>query len=67
VVEGVPYVLVVGNIYPPGPRKFEEARGLVIRDYQAYLDQTLTKRLKEKYPIRINAGVKEKAFAALNQ
>ncbi|MCM0060324.1 MAG: peptidylprolyl isomerase [Algoriphagus sp.] len=66
VVEGVPYVLVVGNIYPPGPRKFEEARGLVIRDYQAYLDQALTKRLKEKYPIQINSGVKEKAFAALN-
>jgi peptidyl-prolyl cis-trans isomerase SurA len=66
VVEGVPYVLVVGTIYPPGPRKFEEARGLVIRDYQAYLDQALIKRLKEKYPIQINSGVKEKAFAALN-
>ena len=65
-VEGVPYVLVVGKIYPPGPRKFEESRGLVIRDYQAFLDQTLLKRLKEKYPIQINFGVKEKAFAALN-
>jgi peptidyl-prolyl cis-trans isomerase SurA len=67
VVEGVPYVLVVGKIYPPGPRKFEEARGLVIRDYQTFLDQALLKRLKEKYPIQINSGVKEKAFAALNQ
>ncbi len=67
VVEGVPYILVVGKIYPPGPRKFEEARGLVIRDYQAFLDQALLKRLKEKYPIQINSGVKEKAFAALNQ
>ncbi len=66
VVEGVPYVLVVGKIYTPGPRKFEEARGLVIRDYQAFLDQTLLKRLKEKYPIQINPEVKEKAFAALN-
>ncbi len=67
VVEGVPYVLIVGKIYPPGPRKFEEARGLVIRDYQAFLDQALLKRLKEKYPIQINSGVKEKAFADLNQ
>jgi peptidyl-prolyl cis-trans isomerase SurA len=66
VMDGVPHILVVGKIYPPGPRKFEEARGLVIRDYQAYLDQALTKRLKEKYPIQINSGVKEKAFAALN-
>jgi peptidyl-prolyl cis-trans isomerase SurA len=66
VVEGTSYVLVLGKVYPPGPRKFEEARGLVIRDYQASLDQALTKRLKEKYPIQINAEVKEKTFAALN-
>lgn len=67
VIDGTSYVLVVGKVYPPGPRKFEEARGLIIRDYQAFLDQALTKRLKEKYPIQINAGVKEKTFAALNQ
>ena len=65
VIEGTSYVLVVGKVYPPGPRKFEEARGLVIRDYQEFLDQALTKRLKEKYPIQINAGVKEKTFEAL--
>ena len=65
VIDGTSYVLVVGKVYPPGPRKFEEARGLVIRDYQEFLDQALTKRLKEKYPIQINAGVKEKTFEAL--
>jgi peptidyl-prolyl cis-trans isomerase SurA len=65
VIEGTSYVLVVGKVYPPGPRKFEEARGLIIRDYQEFLDQALTKRLKEKYPIQINAGVKEKTFEAL--
>ena len=67
VVDGATYILSVGKIYPPGPRKFEEARGLVIRDYQEFLDQALSKRLKEKYPIQVNSGVKEKAFAALNQ
>lgn len=66
-IDGTTYVLIVGKTYPPGPRKFEEARGLVIRDYQDYLDQALTKRLKEKYPIQINNGVKERTFAALNQ
>ena len=65
VIDGTSYVLVVGKEYPPGPRKFEEARGLIIRDYQEFLDQALTKRLKEKYPIQINAGVKEKTFEAL--
>ncbi len=67
VIDGISYVLVVGKVYPPGPRKFEEARGMIIRDYQKFLDQALTQRLKEKYPIQINAAVKEKAFAALNQ
>lgn len=66
VIDGTSYVLIVGKVHPPGPRKFEEARGLIIRDYQEFLDQALTKRLREKYPIQINAGVKEKAFAALN-
>jgi len=65
VIEGTSYVLVVGKVYPPGPRKFEEARGLIIRDYQEFLEQALTKKLKEKYPIQINAGVKEKTFEAL--
>ena len=65
-VEGVSYVLVVGKVFPPGPRKFEEARGLIIQDYQASLDEALTKRLKEKYPVQINSGVKEKTFETLN-
>lgn len=67
VIDGISYVLVLGKIYPPGPRKFEEARGMIIRDYQKFLDQSLTQRLKEKYPIQINTAVKEKAFADLNQ
>jgi len=58
--------LVVGKVFPPGPRKFEEARGLIIQDYQASLDEALTKRLKEKYPVQINSGVKEKTFETLN-
>jgi peptidyl-prolyl cis-trans isomerase SurA len=66
VVEGVSYILVVGKVFPPGPRKFEEARGLIIQDYQASLDEALTKRLKEKYPVQINSGVKEKTFETLN-
>lgn len=66
VVEGETYILVLGTLVPPAPRKFEEARGLVIRDYQAALEKDLIKKLKNKYPVQINNGVKEKAFAALN-
>lgn len=66
-VDGVLYLVLVGQKLPAGPRKFEEARGLIIRDYQEYLDQRLTETLKSKYPIQINPQIKEETFLALNQ
>lgn len=59
-------LVILGQKFPAGPRKFEESRGLVIRDYQESLDQALTTRLKQKYPIQINQAVKEEAFLSLN-
>lgn len=66
-LDGSLYLVLTGQKIPAGPRKFEESRGLVIRDYQEYLDQSLTDSLKSKYPIQINPQVKEEAFLALNQ
>ena len=66
-VEGVLHLVLTGQKLPAEPRKFEESRGLVIRDYQEYLDTTLIQTLKSKYPIQINSQVKEEAFLALNQ
>lgn len=66
-VEGVLYLVILGQKFPAEARKFEESRGLVIRDYQDYLDQRLIQSLKSKYPIQINPQVKEEAFLALNQ
>ncbi len=65
-VDGSTYLVTLGQKFPAEPRKFEESRGLVIRDYQEYLDKTLTDTLKRKYPIQINAQAKEEAFLALN-
>jgi peptidyl-prolyl cis-trans isomerase SurA len=65
--DGSLYLVLTGQKIPAGPRKFEESRGLVIRDYQEYLDQSLTESLKSKYPIQINPQVKEETFLALNQ
>ncbi len=65
--EGSLYLVVLGQKFPAGPRKFEESRGLVIRDYQEYLDKNLLDSLKSKYAIQINPQVKEEAFLALNQ
>ena len=38
-------------------RSFEEARGLVINDYQNYLEDQWVAELKSKYPIKVNEAV----------
>ncbi len=46
------------KIFPAAQqRSFEEARGLVINDYQNYLEQKWMEELKMKYPIKINEAV----------
>ncbi|MEP7163073.1 MAG: peptidylprolyl isomerase [Ferruginibacter sp.] len=49
------------NVYPPDQqRSFEEARGLVINDYQNVLEKKWLELLHKKYPIKINeATVKQ--------
>jgi peptidyl-prolyl cis-trans isomerase SurA len=50
------------KMYPDGQqRSFEDARGLVINDYQNYLEQQWIDQLKKKYPVKVN----EKVFRSL--
>lgn len=50
------------KLYPGNQqRSFEEARGLVINDYQNFLEEKWTEQLKMKYPVKLN----EKAFQSL--
>jgi peptidyl-prolyl cis-trans isomerase SurA len=49
------YILTVYT--QPSPRSFEEAKGLVMNDYQEILEDEWTKSLKKKYPVRINQKV----------
>jgi peptidyl-prolyl cis-trans isomerase SurA len=65
--EGIINVVLLGEKLPAGPKKFEETRGLVIRDYQDFLDNSLLEKVKSKYPVVINSQAKEEAFIALNQ
>jgi len=46
------------NVYPqPVQRNFEEAKGLVINDYQQQLEQEWLDQLKKAYPVKINNAV----------
>ena len=52
------------KMYPANQqRSFEEARGLVINDYQNYLEAKWVETLKKKYPVKVD----EKVFQSLLQ
>ncbi|MEO6188935.1 MAG: peptidylprolyl isomerase [Ginsengibacter sp.] len=46
------------RVYPENQqRKFEDARGLVINDYQVLLENKWIDQLKKKYPVKVNESV----------
>ncbi|MEO6813475.1 MAG: peptidylprolyl isomerase, partial [Ginsengibacter sp.] len=46
------------TVYPANQqRSFEEAKGMVISDYQNYLEEKWIHKLEEKYPVKINQKV----------
>ena len=51
------YVL---RVYPqPSPRSFNDARGLVMNDYQQEIEEKWIAELKQKYPVNVNQEVLE--------
>lgn len=46
------------QLFPPNQqRSFEEARGLVINDYQTQMEEKWIEELKKKYPLKVNEAV----------
>lgn len=46
------------NVYPtPQPRSFNEAKGMVMNDYQELLEKQWVESLRKKYPVKIDEKV----------
>jgi peptidyl-prolyl cis-trans isomerase SurA len=52
--DGRSYYTVISKVEAPRLKTFEEAKGLIISDYQSYLEKEWIKSLKQKYPVVIN-------------
>lgn len=48
---------VVKSIVPPQPKALKEAKGLIISDYQAYLENQWIEELRGKYQVNLNKDV----------
>ena len=54
------FLVVIEEILNAEPKKLKDVKGLVISDYQNYLEQNWLKELKGKYKVEINDIVLEK-------
>ncbi len=55
--KSVQFAYIIREYTTPSPRTFEEARGLVISDYQNEMEDQWIAELKKKYPVVINETV----------
>ena len=51
------FVYIIRTYKGKDQKRFDEARGLVISDYQEYLEQQWMAELRKKYPLKINQEV----------
>jgi peptidyl-prolyl cis-trans isomerase SurA len=56
-MEGKWYVVKVSAVLAPGPKEYNEAKGLATSDYQAYLEKKWLEALRLKHKIVINEDV----------
>jgi peptidyl-prolyl cis-trans isomerase SurA len=53
----VQFAYILRTHSDPSPRTFDEARGLVINDFQNELEDRWIAELKKKYPVKVDEGV----------
>ncbi|MBL3654852.1 peptidylprolyl isomerase [Fulvivirga sediminis] len=47
-------LIVIKKVLPPGPKALDQIKGMVISDYQNYLEKQWVDQLREKYPVKVN-------------
>lgn len=57
---GDPAFMLITEILDPEVKKLEETRGLVIADYQKYLEEQWLDKLRDKYKIEVNRDLLSK-------
>jgi peptidyl-prolyl cis-trans isomerase SurA len=60
------YYIRVQEVLPPQLKELDEIKGIVIADYQNYLDQQWVSALRQQYLVEINDDVLQKVTSALN-
>ena len=60
--EGRRAFVLFKEIIPEAPAPLDEVRGLVVSDYQGYLEKEWVKELRSRYPVRIFQDVCESIF-----
>lgn len=64
-LDGNYYLVNIEQILPAGDRTFEETRGLLISDYQTYLENEWLRTLQQKYAVKVNSKGKKYVLGKL--
>src|SRR5690554_147154 len=51
------YLVIVNENVPAGPKQLHETRGVVIQDYQEFLESNWLKEIEEKHTVTVNKDV----------
>ncbi|MCG8319096.1 MAG: peptidylprolyl isomerase [Cytophagales bacterium] len=65
--DGRYYRVIIRDILPAAPKELDEIKGVVISDYQNYLEKEWINELKVKYPVKINNIAFEKVIEKLQK
>lgn len=66
-VDGMYYLVEVDRLLPAGIKSFDEARALVISDFQDEMEKKWVAQLRSRYPVKINKKVVKASIERLQK